>query len=51
MSQAGLNLVAFAVVMIVVPWSRIWLLRTAGGPASKTWSPARRRRSGRCTAG
>jgi hypothetical protein len=29
-SRATVNLVAFVVVMIVVPWSLIWLLRTAG---------------------
>ncbi len=30
MSRASVNLVAFVAVMIVVPWSLIWLLRTAG---------------------
>ena len=30
MSRASVNLVAFVVVMVVVPWSLIWLLRTAG---------------------
>jgi hypothetical protein len=30
MSRASVNLVAFVVVMIVVPWSLIWLVRTAG---------------------
>jgi hypothetical protein len=29
-SRTSVNLVAFAVVMIVVPWSLILLLRTAG---------------------
>jgi hypothetical protein len=53
MSRASLNLVAFVVVMVVVPWSLIWLLGTAGrrwGTGAQDLQPARRRRSGRCTA-
>jgi hypothetical protein len=29
-SRASVNLIAFLVVMVVIPWSLIWLMRTAG---------------------
>jgi len=52
MSRASVNLVAFAVVMIVVPWSLIWLLRSAGRPwgtGIQDLESRPPRRSGRCT--
>jgi hypothetical protein len=29
-SLASINLIGFVVVMVVVPWSLIWLMRIAG---------------------
>ena len=54
MSRASVNLIGFVVVMVVVPWSLILLMRTAGRRwgtgISRTWRPARPRLSGRCIA-
>ena len=53
MSRANINLIGFVVVMVVVPWSLIWLMRTAGrhwGTGIQDLESRPPRRSGRCTA-
>jgi hypothetical protein len=52
-SRASVNLIGFVVVMVVIPWSLIWLMRTAGrhwGTGIQDLESRPPPRSGRCTA-